>query len=197
MLDDNNVIKQRDPGHRLESVLSEYQQVAGALGDWLKQESEQWRSTTPTDQNLAKQIALQAVGKTAVFYGGVVTAPVAHRWKTSWNEISKNVAFWGEYPEASRSDALGWTSHPIEKPFAIFDIISNLEQPHILKLFEAADRSLSGLRPKATPIHLKGDTVQAQLLWGCLLADVTSCYLAMLNGVTLTGTLNHIVEATE
>jgi glucose/mannose-6-phosphate isomerase len=151
--------------------------------DWLHDESSNWESDVTTDKNPAKQLALQAVGKTPVFYGGKLTGPVAYKWKISWNENAKNVAFWNVYPEANHNEFIGWASHPADKPFAVFDLKSSFEHPRILKRFEISDRLLSGLRPKATPVELEGDTVLKQLLWGCILADFTSIYVAILNGV--------------
>jgi glucose/mannose-6-phosphate isomerase len=39
------------------------------------------------------------------------------------------------------------------------------------------------MRPKATTINLKGETLLEQLLWGSILADFVSIYLAILNHV--------------
>ncbi len=154
-----------------------------AAGDWLKTETEQWLPTVPMDKNLAKELALLAVGKTAVFYGGRLTGPVAYKWKISWNENAKNVSVWNVYPETNHNEFIGWSSHPVDKPFAVFDLKSSFEHPRILKRFEVTDRLLSGLRPKATPIELAGDTPLKQLLWGSILADFVSIYLAVLNSV--------------
>ncbi len=151
--------------------------------DWLQSETAKWASDVPTADNYAKQLALQAVGKTAVFYGGTLTAPVAYKWKISWNENAKNVAFWNELPEFNHNEFAGWTSHPVEKPFAVFDIVSNLEHPQILKRFEISDRLLSGQRPKSTVINLAGQSAIEQLLWGSILADFVSIYVAVLNGI--------------
>lgn len=149
----------------------------------MKAQSDTWKADVPTEQNYAKQIALLSVGKTPVFYGGTLSAPVAYKWKISWNENAKNVAFWNEYPEFNHNEFLGWTSHPIEKPFAVFDLISNFEHPQILKRFSVSDSLLSGMRPKATVINLVGDSPIQQMLWGCILADFASIYVAILNGV--------------
>jgi glucose/mannose-6-phosphate isomerase len=151
--------------------------------EWLADETQQWASDTPTDKNYAKQLALMAVGKTPIFYAGNLMAPVAYKWKISWNENAKNVAFWNELPEFNHNEFIGWTSHPIEKPFAIFDLVSDLEHPQILKRFEVSDRLLSGQRPKAQTVQLDGDTIIAQMLWGSILADFVSIYVAILNGV--------------
>jgi len=151
--------------------------------DWLGQETLQWVSGVTTDKNYAKQLALMSVGKTPIFYGGDLTTPIAYKWKTAWNTNAKNVAFYDEYPEFNHNGFIGWTSHPVEKPFAVFDLVSTFENPKILKRFEVTDRLLSGQRPKATTIELKGDSVIAQLLWASILADFTSIYVAILNGV--------------
>lgn len=154
-----------------------------ATADWLGEQASQWDKTVSTDKNYAKQLALLAVGKTPVFYAGSMMAPVAYKWKISWNENAKNVAFWNELPEFNHNEFIGWTSHPVEKPFAIFDLVSDLEHPQILKRFDVSDRLLSGKRPKSTVITLAGSTAIEQMLWGSILADFVSIYVAILNGV--------------
>lgn len=165
------------------SVPSSASDEIAAAAEWLEHETKQWLPDVTTAKNEAKQLALLAVGKTPVFYGGPLTAPLAYKWKISWNENAKNVAFWNQYSEFNHNEFLGWASHPVEKPFAVFDLISNHEHPQILKRFELSDRLLSGLRPKAHTVKLQGDTLLQQLLWGCILADFTSIYVAILNGV--------------
>jgi glucose/mannose-6-phosphate isomerase len=150
---------------------------------WLLEETQAWVHTVTTDKNYAKQLALLAVGKTPVFYGGSLMASVAYKWKISWNENAKNVAFWNQYPELSHNEFIGWSSHPIEKPFAVFDLVSNLEHPHILKRFTVTDRLLSGKRPKAITVQVKGETLLQQLLWANILADFASIYVGILNNV--------------
>lgn len=151
--------------------------------DWLGEETLNWVSGATTDKNYAKQLALMSVGKTPVFYAGSLMSPVAYKWKISWNENAKNVSFWNEYPEFNHNEFIGWTSHPVEKPFAIFDLVSEFEHPRILKRIEISDRLLSGQRPKAMEIKMKGKSVIAQMLWGSILADFVSIYVAVLNGV--------------
>lgn len=151
--------------------------------DWLHEETANWGKENTTDFNIAKQLALMSVGKTPVFYTGHMMAPVAYKWKISWNENAKNVAFYNELPEFNHNEFMGWASHPVEKPFAVFDLISNFEHERILKRFEVTDRLLSGMRPKAHIVSLQGATPLAQMLWGCILADFVSIYVAILNGV--------------
>jgi len=151
--------------------------------EWLQAETSKWAVEVPTAQNYAKQLAMSAVGKTAVFYGGSMTAPIAYKWKISWNENAKNTAFWNEYPEFNHNEFIGWTSHPVEKPFAIFDIVGSIENDRILERFKISDRLLSGVRPKSTVVNLAGESPIEQFLWGSILADYASVYLAILNNV--------------
>lgn len=164
-------------------ISNKWQQQLAGLADWLKDETGRWGVDVPTADNYAKQIALQTVGKIPVFYGGALTAPLAYKYKISWNESAKNVAFWNEYPEFNHNEFMGWTSHPVEKPFAVYDLSSSFERPRITQRFELSDRLLSGMRPHAQTIQLKGDTLMAQLLWGAILADFASSYTGILNGV--------------
>jgi len=159
-----------------------YDQLS-SLADWLQDETTHWTPDVPTEQNYAKQLALQSVGKTPVFYGSPVTAPLAYKWKISWNENAKNISFWNEYPEFNHNEFLGWTSHPVEKPFVVFDLKSSFDKARVLQRFELSDRLLSGQRPQAIPIQLSGDTLLAQLVWGAVLADFSSTYTAVLNEV--------------
>ncbi len=162
-----------------ESVLTDIEN----LSDWLREESSAWQPSVPVEHNYAKQIAYEAVGKTPVFYGSALTASIAYKWRISWNESAKNMAFWNEYPEFNHNEFMGWTSHPVEKPFAVFDIKSSFDHPRTTKRFEISDRLLSGQRPAAKTIELRGETVLAQLLWGAILADFASVYAGLLNNV--------------
>lgn len=157
-------------------------EIAG-LASWLETESAQWRPEVPTSENLAKQLALMTPGKTPIFYGGELTAPLAYKFKISWNETAKSTSFCGQYPEFNHNEFMGWTSHPVEKPYVVFDIKSDFEHPRVLQRFEISDRLLSGQRPQAQTIQLQGGTLLAQLMWGAILADFSSTYAAVLNDV--------------
>lgn len=169
-------------GHFGVTDFARYDEIK-SLADWLGEEALKWVSGVRTDKNFAKQLALLSVGKTPVFYAGGLMAPVAYKWKISWNENAKNVAFWNQYPEFNHNEFMGWASHPIEKPFAVVDLKSRFEHPRILRRFEISDRLLSGRRPKAIEVDMEGESVLAQMLWCNVLADFTSIYVAILNGV--------------
>ncbi len=86
-------------------------------------------------------------------------------------------------PEFNHNEFIGWSSHPVEKPFAIIDLISSFEHPRTIKRFELSDKLLSGKRPKATTVQAEGKTIVEQLLFLVILGDMASTYLAILNNV--------------
>ena len=144
--------------------------------------AQQWGATVPTARNLAKRLARQAAGKTAVFCGSGALAPVAQWWQWCWQERAHNVAFSTTLTEAEQAGAHGWLSHPVDKPFALFDLVGENDTATQQRL-AALDRRLSGRRPHAKSILLAGETEVEQVLHGMILAEFASCYLGVLNGV--------------
>jgi glucose/mannose-6-phosphate isomerase len=142
-----------------------------------------WQMATPLADNPAKQLALQLAGKTPIIYAGPKMAPAAFKWKISFNESSKNTSWYNVLPEFNHNEFMGWTSHPIEKPFAVLDLVSGFEHPRVLKRFEVGDRILSGMRPKAIRVEAQGESEIEQLLYMVLFGDFVSLYLGILNGV--------------
>ncbi len=144
--------------------------------------AQQWGAAVPTAHNLAKQLARQAAGKTAVFCGSGSLAPVAQWWQWCWQERAHNVAFATTLAEAEQAGAHGWLSHPVDKPFALFDLASKNDATTQQRM-AALDRRLSGRRPHAKSILLAGETEIEQILHGMILAEFASRYLGVLNGV--------------
>ena len=152
---------------------------------FLKNSIQSWLPSVQAEQNYAKKISGKMVGKTPIIYGAKLY-PAAYKWKINFNENAKNTAWCGQYSEFNHNEFLGWTSHPIEKPFAVVDLISSFDNPQIKKRFEISDKLLSGKRPKAIQIHAEGSTILQQMLWAVTLGDMVSIYTAILNGVNPT-----------
>lgn len=153
---------------------------------FLKEQCESFAPTVNQKQNPAKALALDIVGLSPVVYAGPLMAPAAYKWKISFNENAKNVAWWNEYPEFNHNEFLGWASHPVEKPYAVIDLRSSFEHPRVQKRFELSARLLSGRRPAPHVVEAKGETVLEQLLYTMAYGDFVSIYLALLNGINPT-----------
>jgi glucose/mannose-6-phosphate isomerase len=157
-----------------------------SLGDWLKPHLDGWGAAVPTSQNQAKQIAQELMGKTLVMYSGPLMFGAANKWKMCANENAKNTSWVYQYPEFNHNEFIGWASHPVDKPFAVVEIRSNLEHPRVQKRFEISERLLSGLRPAPIVVGPEGETVLQQLAYAVAMGDFVGTYLALLNGVNPT-----------
>lgn len=157
-----------------------------AVGEWLRGELKTLAADVPTSENYAKQLALKLVGKTTITYAGPLLFPAANKWKICMNENAKNLAWTNQYPEFNHNEFIGWSSHPVEKPFAVVEIRSSLEHERVQKRFEVSERLLSGLRPAPIVVVPRGDTLLQQLAYTFALADFVSIYAAILNGVNPT-----------
>jgi glucose/mannose-6-phosphate isomerase len=157
-----------------------------AVAEWLKDKPAAWRADVPTAQNPVKQMALEVIGKSVVVYSGPKLFPAANKLKICFNENAKNVAWVNQYPEFNHNEFIGWTSHPVDKPYAVIEIRSNLEHPRVQKRFEVSQRLLSGKRPEPLVIKPEGETLIQQLLWTANFGDFVSLYTALLNGLNPT-----------
>ncbi len=156
------------------------------VSDWLKDKTVFWKAEIPTDSNPAKQLALELVGKSVVVYSGPKLFPAANKWKICMNENAKNIAWTNQFPEFNHNEFIGWSSHPTQKPYAVIEIRSNLENERVQKRFEVTERLLSGQRPSPEIVVPEGSSLIEQLLWASNYGDYVSLYLALLNGLNPT-----------
>lgn len=152
----------------------------------VERQIENWIPTVPAKTNQAKRIALEVIGKSVVIYAGPGLWPAAYKWKISFNENAKQIAWGDEIPEFNHNEILGWTKQPTEKPYAVIDLRSTLEHPRVQKRFEVTQRLLSGLRPQPIVVDIEGDNHLEQLFAAIALGDFVSLYTALLNGLNPT-----------
>lgn len=154
-----------------------------AAGDWLRGQVATWRPDVPTAQNPAKQLAQEVMGQSLVVYSGPKLFPAANKWKICTNENAKNVAWVNQFPEYNHNEFIGWSSHPVDKPYAVVEIRSNLEHERVQKRFAISERLLSGMRPAPHVVEPQGSSLLEQIIWTSNFADFVSLYLALLNGL--------------
>lgn len=162
-----------------QDVSGELQQASSFLDNTVKS----WIPTVSTADNKAKQIALEAIGKSLVIYGGPKLFPAAYKWKISFNENAKQVAWAGQYPEFNHNEFIGWSKQPVDKPYLVIDLRSSLEHERVQKRFEVSERLLSGMRPSPEIVNAEGETLLQQLLWVIALGDFVSLYTGIANGL--------------
>lgn len=145
-----------------------------------------WAPDVITEKNPAKELALELVGSSSVIYASSIFYPLAYKWKISINENAKNVAWCNQLPEFNHNEFLGWTSHPVDKPYKIINLVSNLDHPQVQKRFEVSEKLLSGKKPSAEVVKLEGENLLEQMIYGVAFGDFVSLYLALLNGLNPT-----------
>ena len=150
---------------------------------YLEQAVLSWRPDVATAGNLAKELAEEISGKSAVIYAGPRLSATAYKWKISFNETAKNLAFYNQWPEFNHNEIMGWTSHPVEKPFQPIELRSSFDDERIAERFVVSNRLLSGRMPHPLEIQVEGNNLIEQMLWTVLLGDFVSIYLALLNNV--------------
>ncbi len=145
--------------------------------------TKQWGINSVLTDNLAKQIALFAVGKNNLFISSTKFSSLGLAFAKYWQLNAKNVAFYQTVNDLAAFGALGWTKQPVDKQFAVFDLMSKLDHKDDQQLFVAKNRLLSGQMPASKIYFLKGKTNFDQLVHGLILAQIASFYLASLNKV--------------
>jgi len=140
----------------------------------------------PLDKNPAKKLALELAGKSMVIFGGPLMKAAAYKWKISFNENAKNVAFWNEWPEFNHNEFIGWSSHPQEKPFGVVQLVSDQEPLRIRDRYRISNKLLSGKMPEPHQVEMCGDNKLEHLLYGVVYGDFVTLYTAILNGVNPT-----------
>jgi glucose/mannose-6-phosphate isomerase len=154
-----------------------------AVGPFLQQAVANWLPTVRTSSNPAKALALECIGKSVVVYAGPKLYPAAYKWKISFNENAKQVAWVGQYPEFNHNEFIGWSKQPVDKPYAVIELLSSFENERIQKRFEVSGRLLSGLWPNPHLVTVEGSSLIEQLLWAIAFGDFVTLYTALLNGL--------------
>lgn len=144
----------------------------------------QFREEVLTAQNMAKQLAGKVHNRIAVIWGAEHLDPVARRWKTQFNENSKQAAVFEAIPEIHHNAVVGlrFPPHLAENIFIVL-LTSALHHPRNLLRVKVTSEVLSEQDVPHQVVPVQGESHLAQALWGVLLGDYTSLYLAALNGV--------------
>ncbi len=139
---------------------------------------------TPTDSNMAKQLAWSLVDRLPVIEGTGSLAAVARRWKTQINENSNSVAVAEELPEATHNAVVGY-----EQPEALRDhqyvvfLRSVSDHPRNDHRAALSAELLDAVRISHQHVTIDGEGRFAQACAAITLGDYVSAYLGLLYGV--------------
>lgn len=130
----------------------------------------------PTENNQSKQLAIFCLGKINLVFTTPAKQSVGQWWRQCFEGYAHNLSFQQDIDQLNYS---GWSSHPIEKPFSIIDLVfaDDAEQT----AFWRKNRALSGQMPTGQTLKLQTTDQLVQILETLFIAQATSFYLAALN----------------
>jgi glucose/mannose-6-phosphate isomerase len=141
-------------------------------------------ASVPTSDNPAKQLARALVDSIPVFWGGQMTAPVAHRWRTQVNENAKRFAISSELPELDHNEICGFEG--LGELDRRMQIVLLRDPRHTRQVVRRLDLSQELVTPHVAgvlAVTAEGTSPLARMLDLVLLGDYASVYLALLKDI--------------
>lgn len=137
----------------------------------------------PEARNPAKQYAQKLYDHIPVVFGAEHLAPVARRWKTQFNENSKQWAAFDEMPELDHNTIVG-TKAPagLGQRVAVITLESSADHPRVKARWDITADILKRSGLPLIRVEAPGDHRFTQMLALIHLGDFISVYLAFLNG---------------
>ncbi len=130
--------------------------------------------------NYAKEIAAALTTRTPFFYTSEKIQSVASRWRAQFNENSKKVAGDGMFPEFDHNELEGWAGDECNTNVPVF--IRTSADGDTTRYIDACSETIRkwGVRPYI--INIKGETLMESIMYGIILGDYVSLYVAELLG---------------
>lgn len=123
-----------------------------------------------------EEIAQQIKGKIPVIYAPEELKILAKMWKIKINENAKTPAFWNYFPELNHNEMNGFVSPQGEFHIIIFKDTDS--HPQINRRIEITAKLYRDHGLKVTIIDTIGTNYLEKLIWGMILGDWVSYYLA-------------------
>ena len=150
----------------------------------LRQQIASLDEETPTQENLAKQLALEADDRLLLVYGGGIFTGMARRWKSQLNENSKAWAFFENLPELLHNAVESYSTAPGQSEQEIVLVLRpNGGAQELQSRYSVLSRLLEQKNIHHVMLPGIAGTPLAQLLSMLTLGDYFSYYLALLRGI--------------
>jgi len=150
----------------------------------LKQISAENLPEVKTGDNFSKTLASSVDGTVPAVYGFGVYRAAAQRFKTQFNENSKNPAKWEYFPELDHNEIVGWeAADEFAKLFSVI-FIRDIEEPvEIHQRIETTKEMMSRTKLRLLEVQSRGTSSLAKMASVICIGDFVSVYLAVLRGV--------------
>ena len=147
----------------------------------MRKELVKYQPSSLVNQNPAKRLAGQLVGRNITIIGSGLLAPLGRRWKGQINELAKAIATFDTLPEADHNSMAG-TTNPDEvlvKNFALF-LYCDSDHPRNSKRAKLTQNSYMVNGINTDSYTAAGNTPMEQLWTTLHMGDYVAYYLAML-----------------
>ncbi|MCI0777424.1 MAG: bifunctional phosphoglucose/phosphomannose isomerase [Chloroflexi bacterium] len=168
-------------GERVGLLESQEQAVSEAVA-LMQQQRAELGFDSPRSQNPAKQLAERLQGRLPVIVGAGVLDGAAYRWKTQINENSKSWALHETLPELDHNSIVGFGKPDVSRLHVVFLRHAALH-PRLLLRYEATGEAFDDAGVSHETVEAQGTSALAQVMTAIYFGDLTSYYLALLNGV--------------
>jgi glucose/mannose-6-phosphate isomerase len=137
----------------------------------------------PTADNEAKQVAEWVGDRIPVVWGSEgITAAVAWRWKTAFNENAEVPAFASTLPELDHHEVVGWTGDR-GKSFRLLILREDGEHHRVKDRLEATLDEVAGSGLEWREVASRGTGPLARAMSLAVTGDLASAYHALAHGV--------------
>lgn len=156
-----------------------------SLADFLEKRITAISKESPASANMSKQLANLLAGRIPIIYSGPGVSNVAAiRFKGQIAENAKSLAYCGQFPEQNHNELVGWEKDSDVWPrlFIIF-LRDQKENPRIAARIEIVEEILGEKEIDMVEIGSAGENRLQRLFSFIQIADFTSFYLAILNGI--------------
>ncbi len=158
--------------------------VEEALG-LIKEKAGLYNREVSSENNPAKELALKVSDYLPIVYGteGLLTT-IAYRLKCEFNENSKTPAWWNEFPELNHNETVGWQR--LKETTGKFILLVFRDREETVRIKTRIEVTLGLIRENVgeiVEIPVEGKSRLAKALSAMYLGDITTVYLAILNGI--------------
>ena len=133
------------------------------------------------EMSYAKEIAVKLSSGTPFFYTSESTQCVASRWRAQFNENAKKVAGDGVFPEFDHNELEGWAGDTCRTNLPVF--IRTKADGETAKYMDACKDVIKKWGVDPLIINIPGETHMESIMYGIILGDYVSLYVAELLGI--------------
>lgn len=130
---------------------------------------------------VGERTAKKVKDKIPIVYASELLSPVAYRWKTQFNENSKNPAFYHTFSEMNHNEIAGYQFMRKDEFAAVF--IRDKEDNDRIKKRMDITKEIISTRVDVEEVFAKGDSLLSRMFSSLYYGDFASYYLALLNRV--------------